>query len=61
MNENTDKLRELKDDLEQMQRFHGEILAKEPTIARPLDQAVSEARRRYKMVGELDYPPQSEA
>lgn len=60
MNENAEKLRELKDNLEAAQELNKEILAKEPTIAHPLDDAVKEARRRFKCIAEGNPRPRVE-
>jgi len=48
------ELEELKSNLEDMQRFHGPALEREPSIAHPLDQAIQEARRRYNCVNEAE-------
>lgn len=52
MNENVEKLGDLKNDLERLEREHSDILGKESTIGHPLHQAADEARRRYKHVTE---------
>lgn len=52
MNENAEKLQELKLDLERLARDNQEALTLEPTIARPLYQALDEARRRFLNVTE---------
>lgn len=52
MNENVERLRELKADLERLEREHSEALGIEPTIGRPLHQAADEARRKFKTVSE---------
>lgn len=54
--ENKQKLKMLRDDLEALKKFHEDILTKEPTIARPFHQAHDEANRRYKHVTEGTVP-----
>ena len=57
MNENVERLKELKEDLEAIERSHAGILAHEPAIAHPVHQAATEARRRFHQVTEP--PPTS--
>ena len=52
MNEKMDKLRELGNVLDQLDRDNSAILSKEPKIARPLREARDEAKRRYEEVSE---------
>lgn len=57
MNDNVERLKMLKTDLERLERDHREILDREGTIARPVHQAADEARRRYKHVTEGNAKP----
>lgn len=50
-NDNVDKLRDLKQDLEQVQRQYADILKHEPLVEKPLGQAVDAARSRWGIVG----------
>lgn len=52
MNENAEKLKDLKADLERVQREHMDILSREPKIGHPLDEAADQARRIFKTVNE---------
>lgn len=54
MSDKLKELEELKLNLEAMQRFHGSILKNEPTVAHHLDDAVREARCRFKCVAETE-------
>lgn len=56
MNDNVKKLEEIKDRLQQIERFDPDLLKHEPTIAKPLHEAAVEAEKRYRQVAELPKP-----
>lgn len=57
MNLNAEKLRSLKTDLEDLATHYGDILSLEPSIQKPLEQAVEAAGRRWAVVdGDLNKP-----
>lgn len=58
MNQNAEKLMELKNALRSLEREHRDILNLEPTIARPLHVAADEAKRRVIQITEGKPPHQ---
>lgn len=47
-----DKLKDLKDDLEDLFRCHQDVIQAEPRIEKPLTEAKDVAKRRYEEVAE---------
>lgn len=56
MNGNLERLKDLKERIEAIQRDCSGVLAREPAIAEPLHRAASAAQRKYKQVTESEDP-----